>query len=96
MFIGRRFVKFDEHQQQKKIKKKSNKITFTPLCFISKGDCGGGWLMNRTKEGYKFYFNVNTMEYAWERPKDVTKDHSILTREEIQVGIVCQLREFFV
>ncbi len=49
------------------------------------GDCGGGWMMNRTREGYKFYFNVNTMEYAWERPKDVTKDHSILTREEIQV-----------
>ena len=42
-------------------------------------------MMNRTKEGYKFYFNVNTMEYAWERPKEVTKDHSILTRDEIQV-----------
>ena len=25
------------------------------------------------------------MEYAWERPKDVKKDYSILTREEIQV-----------
>ncbi len=41
--------------------------------------------MNRTREGYKFYFNANTMEYAWERPKDVKKDYSILTREEIQV-----------
>lgn len=53
-------------------------------------------MMNRTKEGYKFYFNVNTMEYAWERPKDVTKDHSILTREEIQVNIASQFEELFV
>ena len=69
--------------------------TFT-LTLSSTGECGGGWMMNRTKEGYKFYFNVNTMEYAWERPKDVTKDHSILTREEIQVSIINQFEELCV
>ena len=36
------------------------------------------------------------MEYAWERPKDVTKDHSILTREEIQVSTTSQVEEFLV
>ncbi len=44
-------------------------------------------MMNRTREGFKFYFNIHTMENSWDRPDGVRKDHSLLTREEIQVII---------
>ncbi|XP_013411467.1 ras GTPase-activating-like protein IQGAP1 [Lingula anatina] len=48
------------------------------------GDTGSGWMMNRLKDGSKFYFNTDTLQYAWERPEGVVKDHLLLTREEIQ------------
>jgi len=46
---------------------------------------GSGWMMNRTKNGSKFFFNTQTMDYLWARTDDVIKDHSLLTKEEIQV-----------
>ncbi|KAK2148244.1 hypothetical protein LSH36_507g01001 [Paralvinella palmiformis] len=48
------------------------------------GDCGSGWMMNRVRDGSKFYFNVITKEYAFERLEQVKKDHSLVTRDEIQ------------
>ena len=49
---------------------------------------GSGWTMNRTREGYKYYFNVHSMEASWERTEDMKKDHSLLTKEEIQVSCI--------
>jgi len=51
---------------------------------MSAGESGSGWMMNRTKEGYKFYFNIVSEDWSWERPDGVKKDHSVLSREEIQ------------
>ena len=48
------------------------------------GVCGSGWMMNRLNDGFKFFFNVNTLQYAFERAYDMDKDHTLLTREEIQ------------
>ena len=52
---------------------------------LSPGESGGGWMMNRVREGHKYFFNVHTMEYSWNRPDGVKKDHGLLTKEEIQV-----------
>ncbi|CAH1797463.1 unnamed protein product [Owenia fusiformis] len=51
------------------------------------GDCGSGWMMNRIREGHKFYFNCHNMEYSWERRPDCTKDFSLLNKEDIQAII---------
>ena len=48
------------------------------------GSGGSGWMMNRLKDGSKFYYNTNSEVYNWARPDDVVKDHSLLTKEEIQ------------
>ena len=61
---------------------------------IVAGDCGSGWLMNRTQEGYKFYYNVHTQQSAWEKPAGGQKDHSLLTRDEIQVHIPSLVANF--
>ena len=52
------------------------------------GETGTGWMMNKSNQGFKFYYNVNTGEYAWARNESIVKDFSILTKEEIQVGIL--------
>lgn len=54
------------------------------LVLIS-GESGSGWMMNRLKDGSKFYYNNNTKEYKWSRPDGVVKDHGQLNKEEIQV-----------
>lgn len=51
---------------------------------LKSGTGGSGWMMNRLKDGSKFYYNANSELYAWARPEDVVKDHSLLTKEEIQ------------
>ncbi|XP_048258787.1 ras GTPase-activating-like protein IQGAP1 isoform X2 [Haliotis rufescens] len=48
------------------------------------GECGSGWIMNRTRDGSKFFYNISTGEYEWFRQDGVVKDHSLLTKEEIQ------------
>ncbi|XP_041369796.1 ras GTPase-activating-like protein IQGAP1 isoform X2 [Gigantopelta aegis] len=48
------------------------------------GECGSGWMMNRLKDGSKFFFNIHTGEYLWSRQDGVIKDHALLTKEEIQ------------
>lgn len=48
------------------------------------GDCGSGWMMNRARDGTKFYFNVISKEYTLERSDRIKKDHSLVTRDEIQ------------
>ncbi|XP_064650547.1 ras GTPase-activating-like protein IQGAP1 isoform X2 [Lineus longissimus] len=60
----------------------------------TRGECGSGWVMNRTKHGHKFYFNVVTLESGWEKPANVVKDHSLLTRDEVQT-IVGDVTEKF-
>lgn len=50
----------------------------------SQGESGSGWMMNRLKDGSKFYFNTNTKEYKWSRPDGVVKDHGQLNKEELQ------------
>lgn len=55
------------------------------MTIVFLGDVGSGWVMNRIKDGSKFFYNVHTKEYSWTRPDDVVKDNSILTKEEIQV-----------
>lgn len=65
----------DEYMQQLKELRKEK---------ASLGDTGTGWMMNKSKRGFKFYYNVNTGEYAWARNENIVKDFSILTKEEIQ------------
>ncbi|XP_056022517.1 ras GTPase-activating-like protein IQGAP1 isoform X2 [Ostrea edulis] len=48
------------------------------------GKSGSGWMMNRLKDGSKFYYNTQTKDYKWSRPEDVVKDHGLLNKEEIQ------------
>ncbi|XP_061172402.1 ras GTPase-activating-like protein IQGAP1 isoform X1 [Saccostrea echinata] len=48
------------------------------------GESGSGWMMNRLKDGSKFYYNTHTKEYKWSRPESVVKDHGLLNKEEIQ------------
>ncbi|KAK3096452.1 hypothetical protein FSP39_000292 [Pinctada imbricata] len=48
------------------------------------GEKGSGWMMNRLKDGSKFYYNTTTKEYKWSKPDGVVKDNGILTKEEIQ------------
>ncbi|KAK6188369.1 hypothetical protein SNE40_004554 [Patella caerulea] len=53
----------------------------------SRGEVGSGWIMNRLKDGSKFFYNANTGEYAWHRRDDIVKDHNILTKDEIQTVV---------
>lgn len=55
------------------------------LLVLIVGESGSGWMMNRLKDGSKFYYNNNTKEYKWSRPDGVVKDHGQLNKEEIQV-----------
>ncbi|XP_059176256.1 ras GTPase-activating-like protein IQGAP1 [Physella acuta] len=48
------------------------------------GETGSGWMMNRLRDGTKFFYNVHTGEHAWTRGDTIVKDYSLLTREEIQ------------
>jgi hypothetical protein len=43
-------------------------------------------MMNRLKDGSKFYYNTRTKDYKWSRPDDVVKDHGLLNKEDIQVS----------
>ncbi|XP_060062495.1 ras GTPase-activating-like protein IQGAP1 [Ylistrum balloti] len=49
-----------------------------------KGECGSGWMMNRLKDGSKFFYNTHDQEYSWSRQDGVCKDHELLTKEEVQ------------
>ena len=55
------------------------------LCVTSSGECGSGWMMNKLSDGYKFFFNVHSLAYSFERGDGVKKDYALLTRDEIQV-----------
>ncbi|XP_078316270.1 ras GTPase-activating-like protein IQGAP1 isoform X2 [Crassostrea virginica] len=50
----------------------------------SEGESGSGWMMNRLKDGSKFYYNTKSKTYKWSRPDGVVKDHGQLNKEEIQ------------
>ncbi|XP_025077670.1 ras GTPase-activating-like protein IQGAP1 isoform X2 [Pomacea canaliculata] len=54
------------------------------------GETGSGWMMNRVRDGSKFYYNTKTQEYTWARREDIVKDFSILTKEEVQ-GVVSEV-----
>ncbi|KAK7450216.1 hypothetical protein BaRGS_00039964 [Batillaria attramentaria] len=56
------------------------------------GDTGSGWMMNRVADGSKFFYNINTQEYAWARRDDIVKDFSLLTKEEIQ-GVATEVTD---
>jgi len=47
---------------------------------------GNGWMVNRIHDGFNVYFNVDTMQHAWQQPHSVTLDPSLLTHDDIQVG----------
>jgi len=42
-------------------------------------------MVNRIRDGFNIYFNVDSMQHAWQLPKSVTLDPSLLTHDEIQV-----------
>nr|KAI8756299.1 ras GTPase-activating-like protein IQGAP1 isoform X2 [Biomphalaria glabrata] len=48
------------------------------------GETGSGWMMNRVRDGSKFFYNVHTGQHAWTRGDTIIKDYSLLTREELQ------------
>ncbi|XP_029657707.1 ras GTPase-activating-like protein IQGAP1 isoform X1 [Octopus sinensis] len=58
------------------------------------GETGTGWMMNRSPEGFKFFYNVNTGDYAWVRNDTIIKDYSILTKEEIQ-SVLTEIQESY-
>lgn len=43
-------------------------------------------MMNRLKNGSKFFFNVETMEGSWTKDDQIEKDFSLLTRDDIEVS----------
>lgn len=45
-------------------------------------------MMNKTKEGHKFFYNVHSGDYSWGKEDSIAKDYSLLTRDDIQVGTV--------
>ena len=47
-----------------------------------------GWAEHRSKEGHTYYFNDETDEFSWTRPDEYQGSPLVLTREEIQVGVV--------
>ena len=49
------------------------------------GDCGSGWMMNRLRDGTKFFYNIHTHRHTWSRTDDIAKDFSLLTSDDIQV-----------
>jgi len=42
-------------------------------------------MVNRISDGFNFYFNVDTMEQAWQLPESAELDPSLLTHADIQV-----------
>ena len=66
--------------------RQTRRVDWTCLFGVSSGDCGSGWMMNRVRDGSKFFYNIHTQVYAWSRREDVVKDFSLLTKEEIQVS----------
>jgi hypothetical protein len=44
-------------------------------------------MMNKVRDGFRAYFNVNSMELAWERPDSVRKDYNLITRDELQTCV---------
>ena len=58
------------------------------VCVWRAGECGSGWMMNKLRDGYKFFFNVHTLEYSFERAESMKKDYNLLTRDEIQVSLL--------
>ena len=47
-----------------------------------------GWAEHRSKEGYTYYYNEETGDHAWTKPEEYGGQPTILTKEEIQVGVV--------
>lgn len=43
------------------------------------------WVLYKTREGYKYYFNTETLEGTWDRPDNMNDECAQLKREEIQV-----------
>ena len=46
---------------------------------------GSGWMVNRICDGFDVYFNVDTMQLAWQLPESEMLDPSLLTHDDIQV-----------
>ena len=57
---------------------------------------GSGWMVHRLKDGFKFFYNVHSRKHEWKRPDGVSKDNSLLSREEIQVIPCTHLKSFSV
>ncbi|KAL8562627.1 hypothetical protein ACOMHN_011199 [Nucella lapillus] len=57
---------------------------------MQSGETGSGWMMNRVRDGSKFFYNIHTQEYAWTRREDIAKDYSLLTKDEIQ-GVITEV-----
>lgn len=51
------------------------------------GETGSGWMMHKLRDGFRFFFNVNSLTHSWQKTEDVRKDYSLLTRDEIQACI---------
>ncbi|XP_012941932.1 ras GTPase-activating-like protein IQGAP1 isoform X2 [Aplysia californica] len=48
------------------------------------GETGSGWMMNRLKDGTKFFYNIETGAHAWTRGDNIIKDYALLNKEDIQ------------
>lgn len=48
-----------------------------------------GWSEHRTREGVSYYHNSRTGESQWERPSEFKGQSQELSRDEIQVCVVC-------
>ena len=64
------------------------------LFYLLSGETGSQWMMNRLKDGTKFFYNTDTGDHAWTRGDSIIKDYALLNKEDIQVILFTQYRFF--
>lgn len=51
------------------------------------GGDDSAWVKHRIKDRYDYYYNLETKEGTWTKPKEFEHNTSQLTKEEIQVPV---------
>ncbi|KAI8491392.1 IQ motif-containing GTPase-activating protein 3, partial [Branchiostoma belcheri] len=50
-------------------------------------DSGSPWVEHKTRQGHRYYFNLETMESSWLPPDGFSSSRTHLSREEIQAAL---------
>ena len=59
---------------------------------VSIGETVSLWAEHRTREGYTCYYHTGRGQLQWATPTDESATCGELSREEIQVQLVCRLQ----